>query len=94
MYLAVSFDQEKSLQEQQTIFKVLMNIKVPQEFNFIKALVTRKQRFLKKFLLCVCHTMRIGKALREHSLNGKRAASFLLKLFISSSERCHTTDAT
>jgi len=55
MYLAVSFDQEKSLQEQQTIFKVLMNIKVPQEFNFIKALVTRKQRFLKKFFVCVSH---------------------------------------
>jgi len=35
-----------------------------------------------------------GKALRKHSLRGKIAASVLLKLFISSDERCHTTDAT
>jgi len=35
-----------------------------------------------------------GKALRKHSLHEKTAASVLLKLFISSNEWCHTTDAT
>jgi len=34
-----------------------------------------------------------GKALRKHSLQEKTAASVLLKLFISSNEWCHTTDA-
>jgi len=34
-----------------------------------------------------------GKAPRKHSLQGKIAASVLLKLFISGNERCHTTDA-
>jgi len=34
-----------------------------------------------------------GKALRKHNLNEKTAASVLLKLFISSNELCHTTDA-
>ena len=34
-----------------------------------------------------------GKALRKHSLHEKTAASVLLKLFISSNEWCHTTDA-
>ena len=34
-----------------------------------------------------------GKALRKHSLHEKTAASVLLKLFISSNELCHTTDA-
>jgi len=34
-----------------------------------------------------------GKALRKHSLNEKTAASVLLKLFISSNDWCHTTDA-
>jgi len=34
-----------------------------------------------------------GKALRKHSLHEKTSASFLLKLFISSNEWCHTTDA-
>jgi len=34
-----------------------------------------------------------GKALRKHSLHEKTAASGLLKLFISSNEWCHTTDA-
>jgi len=34
-----------------------------------------------------------GKALRKHILHGKTAASVLLKLLISSNERCHTTDA-
>jgi len=34
-----------------------------------------------------------GKALRKHSLHVKTAASVLLKLFISSNEWCHTTDA-
>ena len=34
-----------------------------------------------------------GKALRKHSLHEKTAASVLLKPFISSNERCHTTDA-
>ena len=34
-----------------------------------------------------------GKALRKHSLHEKTAASVLLKLFISSNECCHTTDA-
>jgi len=34
-----------------------------------------------------------GKALRKHSLREKTAASALLKLFISSNEWCHTTDA-
>jgi len=33
-----------------------------------------------------------GKALRKHSLHEKTAASVLLKLFISGSEWCHTTD--
>ena len=33
------------------------------------------------------------KALRKQRLHGKIAASVLLKLFISSNERCHTTDA-
>jgi len=33
-----------------------------------------------------------GKATRKHSLHGTTAASVLLKLFISSNERCHTTD--
>ena len=33
-----------------------------------------------------------GKALRKHCLHGKIAASVLLKLFISDSERCHITD--
>jgi len=33
------------------------------------------------------------KALRKHSLHEKTAASVLLKLFISSYEWCHTTDA-
>jgi len=37
--------------------------------------------------------LRKWKALRKHSLHGKIAASVLLKLFISSTERCHTTDA-
>ena len=32
-----------------------------------------------------------GKALRKHSLHEKTAASVLLKPFISSNERCHTT---
>jgi len=34
-----------------------------------------------------------GKALRKHSMLEKTAASVLLKLFISSNEKCHTTDA-
>jgi len=34
-----------------------------------------------------------GKTLRKHSLHGKTTASVLLKLFISSNEWCHTTDA-
>jgi len=34
-----------------------------------------------------------GKALRKHSLHEKTAASVLLKLFISSNEWWHTTDA-
>jgi len=34
-----------------------------------------------------------GKALRKHSLHEKTAASVLLKLFMSSNELCHTTDA-
>ena len=34
-----------------------------------------------------------GKAPRKHSLHEKTAASVLLKLFISSNEWCHTTDA-
>jgi len=34
-----------------------------------------------------------GKALGKHSLHEKTAASVLLKLFISSNEWCHTTDA-
>ena len=34
-----------------------------------------------------------GKAHRKHSLHDKTAASVLLKLFISSNEWCHTTDA-
>jgi len=34
-----------------------------------------------------------GKALRKHSLHEKTAASVLLRLFISSNEGCHTTDA-
>ena len=33
------------------------------------------------------------KALRKHSLHEKTAASVFLKLFISSNEWCHTTDA-
>ena len=33
------------------------------------------------------------KALRKHSLHEKTASSVLLKLFISSNEWCHTTDA-
>jgi len=33
-----------------------------------------------------------GKALREHSLHGKTAASVSLRLFISGNERCHTTE--
>ena len=31
-----------------------------------------------------------GKAFRKHSLHEKTAASVLLKLFISSNERCHS----
>jgi len=34
-----------------------------------------------------------GEALRKHSLYEKAATSVLLKLFISSNEWCHTTDA-
>jgi len=34
-----------------------------------------------------------GKAPRKHSLHEKTAASVLWKLFISSNEWCHTTDA-
>jgi len=34
-----------------------------------------------------------GKALRKHSLHEKTAASVLFKLFISSNEWRHTTDA-
>jgi len=34
-----------------------------------------------------------GKALRKHILHEKTAASVVLKLFISSNEWCHTTDA-
>jgi len=34
-----------------------------------------------------------GKATWKHSLHEKTAASVLLKLFISSNEWCHTTDA-
>jgi len=34
----------------------------------------------------------IEKALRKHSLHEKKAASVLLKLFISGNEGCHTTD--
>jgi len=34
-----------------------------------------------------------GEALRKNSLDGKIAASVLLKLFISSNEWCHTTNA-
>jgi len=37
--------------------------------------------------------LRKWKALREHSLHGKIAASVLLKLFISGNERYHTTNA-
>ena len=33
-----------------------------------------------------------GKALRKHSLHGKKAASVLLKQFISGNKRCHTID--
>jgi len=32
-----------------------------------------------------------GKALRKHSLHGRKAASVLLKLFISGTERCYIT---
>jgi len=34
-----------------------------------------------------------GKALGKHSLHEKKAASVLLKLFISGNEGSHTTDA-
>ena len=34
-----------------------------------------------------------GKALRKQSLYFKIAAWFLLKLFVSGNERCHTTNA-
>ena len=34
-----------------------------------------------------------GKALRKHNLHEKKADTVLLKLFISSNEKCHTTDA-
>jgi len=34
-----------------------------------------------------------GKALKKHSLYGKKAASVLLKQFINGNERYHTTDA-
>ena len=41
----------------------------------------------------VCTKLMKGKALRKHSLHEKTAASVLLKLFISSNEWFHTTDA-
>jgi len=34
-----------------------------------------------------------GKALRKQGLYGEKAASVLLKLFISGNERCHTVDS-
>ena len=34
-----------------------------------------------------------GKALRKHSLHGKKAALVLLKMFISGNESCYTNDA-
>jgi len=37
--------------------------------------------------------LRKGKTLRKHSLHGITEASVLLKLFISSNKRCHTTNA-
>jgi len=47
-------------------------------FNFSRAIVTKLVK---------------GKTLRKHSLHEKTAASILLKLFISSNEWCHTSDA-
>jgi len=45
-----------------------------------------------KRTICTIKLMK-GKALGKHSLHEKTAASVLLKLFISSNEWCHTTDA-
>jgi len=44
------------------------------------------------YIKCVKIKLMKGKAVRKHSLNGKIAASILLKLFISGNEKCHTTD--
>jgi len=63
-----------------------------------------KQYLLWYFQILFCWIFRLqhwfytfklmkGKALRKHSLHEKTAASVLLKLFISSNEWCHTTDA-
>jgi len=49
--------------------------------------------FVKDDVMMV-ETLREGKTLRKHSLQGEKAASVLLKLFISDIERCHTTDVT
>jgi len=35
-----------------------------------------------------------GKVLRKHSLHGEKAASVLVKLFISGNKKCYTTEAT
>jgi len=43
----------------------------------------------------VFHLIKVmnGKSLRKHSLHGEKTTSVLLKLLISGTERCHTTDA-
>ena len=50
---------------------------------------------IKHWQLCLLRYIKLmkGKALRKYSLHGKTAASVLLKLFISSNECFHTTDA-
>jgi len=62
--------------------------------------ISEHRNYLKKFHQQICFFYKIeesklmkGKALRKHSLHEKTAASVLLKLFISSYEWCHTTDA-
>ena len=52
-----------------------------------------KVHFVMVHLNLTYNTLIKRKALRKHSLHEKTAASVLLKLFISSNERCHTTDA-
>ena len=74
------------------------NNKVEQMCSRLPLECTVAQRWYSRCVVFVSITrgtikLMKGKALRKQSLHAKTAASVLLKLFISSNEWCHTTDA-